>query len=542
MTPFLLLGCKSEKEKALSQLDHEISIKKEYDRAKEERINQLKKLLDQSPDGDLYKDILWNLVKEYTDYQADSAEFYAVRLVDLGNELESKETENMGLLGLLETYTDVGYFKEASDIQQSIDEDYLPPDLKILYLDILYRLYGNMEAYALSPDPTMKNIYRDQRVELLYAILEESDTATYVHDAALVELNALNGENPKSLIEKRKELLKKYDLNQTQAALQYAKLADAYSDIKNHDETEIFLAKSIVADIKNSSKKETTNIKNLALLIHEDGNDKRASVYINDALDNTEFFGSQQRKIEIGSSLPLFENSRNDLLNFQHGKTVAALIIAIFFTALSCLLFFELKNRIALLDALRSKYNELQKRITSNQILLTALLKDNEEKKEELKEAVELKNEYLKQALFVNSEMLNDMEDRIKQTASKLKEKKSAETKIMEQQLALIKDERQKILKSFDEGFLRLFPNFLSEINKYFKPEDRFELTEDGELTPDLRIFALTRLGISDPAEIAKILNLSVKTIYVYKTKLKTKSIIENNEFEEKLMKIKTGD
>ncbi len=49
----------------------------------------------------------------------------------------------------------------------------------------------------------------------------------------------------------------------------------------------------------------------------------------------------------------------------------------------------------------------------------------------------------------------------------------------------------------------------------------------------DVRIFALLRLGISDPAAVASYLNLSTKTVYVYKTKMKSRSLVGNNDFEE---------
>ncbi len=54
----------------------------------------------------------------------------------------------------------------------------------------------------------------------------------------------------------------------------------------------------------------------------------------------------------------------------------------------------------------------------------------------------------------------------------------------------------------------------------------------------DVRIFGLLRLGISDPADVAAYLNLSTKTVYVYKTKMKSRSIVDNNDFEERIKAI----
>ncbi len=118
-----------------------------------------------------------------------------------------------------------------------------------------------------------------------------------------------------------------------------------------------------------------------------------------------------------------------------------------------------------------------------------------------------------------------------------MKEKKYDELKFLPFQMG-IKEERQRIFRSFDHAFLQLFPNFIDEFNKLFNEEDWISLDGNSELPMEVRIFALLRLGISDPAEVARYLNLSTKTIYVYKTKPKSKSIVDNNDLEPRIMAI----
>jgi len=63
---------------------------------------------------------------------------------------------------------------------------------------------------------------------------------------------------------------------------------------------------------------------------------------------------------------------------------------------------------------------------------------------------------------------------------------------------------------------------------------------ENGSLTIEMRIFALIRLGIIESEKISKFLNYSIHTINTYKTKVKNKSIIQNELFEQKIMEIKS--
>ena len=100
--------------------------------------------------------------------------------------------------------------------------------------------------------------------------------------------------------------------------------------------------------------------------------------------------------------------------------------------------------------------------------------------------------------------------------------------------------ERESFYTSFDEVFLNLFPNFVSEFNALFALKDQIQLGSGKVLNKELRIFALIRLGIDENEMIAKILNYSVNTIYTYKTKVKNRSLVPNDEFKENIMKIRT--
>ena len=94
-----------------------------------------------------------------------------------------------------------------------------------------------------------------------------------------------------------------------------------------------------------------------------------------------------------------------------------------------------------------------------------------------------------------------------------------------------------ELYHNFDQAFLRIYPNFVNEVNKLLRKEDVYNLKE-GTLNTELRIFALIRLGINDTNQISEFLRYSLRTIYNYRSKVKAKSVIENDEFEAKIMQI----
>jgi DNA-binding NarL/FixJ family response regulator len=102
----------------------------------------------------------------------------------------------------------------------------------------------------------------------------------------------------------------------------------------------------------------------------------------------------------------------------------------------------------------------------------------------------------------------------------------------------LVDEELVYFYEMFDNAFLRLYPNFVSEFNSLLEEDARIELKKDEKLNTELRIFALIRLGINDSSKIAALLRYSVNTIHNYRAKVKNKACVSREEFEERIKKI----
>ena len=163
------------------------------------------------------------------------------------------------------------------------------------------------------------------------------------------------------------------------------------------------------------------------------------------------------------------------------------------------------------------------------------------ETNEKLNDANKIKEEYIGYFFNVNSEFFDKIERFKKSIDQKLTDRKFDEIRFLVNNINL-KREKEELLKHFDRAFLKLFPNFVPEFNELFKEEDRIELEDNELLNTDLRIFALARMGIHENEKIAHILQYSINTINTYKTRIRNKSIVPNEEFEKRIMQIKTID
>lgn len=103
----------------------------------------------------------------------------------------------------------------------------------------------------------------------------------------------------------------------------------------------------------------------------------------------------------------------------------------------------------------------------------------------------------------------------------------------------VIEEQRHKFNDVFDDALLKIFPNYVDDVNRLLQPDKQIVLTSPDVLTTELRVLALSRLGIEDASVIARFLGISTNTIYTYRNKLRTRAI-NRTTFEEDTRKIGT--
>ncbi len=75
----------------------------------------------------------------------------------------------------------------------------------------------------------------------------------------------------------------------------------------------------------------------------------------------------------------------------------------------------------------------------------------------------------------------------------------------------------------------------MNEVNKLLLPDKQFPV--DTVFNTELRILALTRLGIDDSATIARFLGISTNTIYTYRNKMRSRAI-DRTTFDDEIKQI----
>lgn len=515
----------------LGELDKTIDRREQFSGQKERRIMNIKEQLASDTLRDRF--VLYHrLFDEYRYYQYDSAYVYARKLETLAVKSGRLEEKAIAESALLFCFKSVGFFNEATDVidsfsGNSVGGGRLTDGVMLSFYILSAETYQNLSSYV-SGSRDLAARYDDEKSRYYRKALEYAQDGTYEHAWISLELELLENYSDNLAIDGRKRLIAGYNLSEHDYAVQYSILSSALGSIGREEESLYYRTLSAIYDIR-SCTRETTSAKALAEYFYMTGDISRAYRYIQQALYDARFYNSRLRMIEINTVLPKIENSRYDWINNQRMFMMLCTSVILLFLFVITVLFLKLRRS-------NGKLTDAHKVLVENTDIIRAQNVSLSELNMKLKEANEIKDEYIIQSLYGNSYFINEVE----------KQSTFAVRKIMARQyddaLALlhnmgIRKERERMYSSFDSAFLKLFPNFIDEFNRLF-PEDSRICMEEGSLPMEVRIFALLRLGIDNTSQVAEYLNLSVNTVYVYKTKVKSKSSVPKEEFENRIKAI----
>ena len=507
----------------LQQLNKSIKNKNVYVQAKLDRIQELKDQLVAMPDlateeqFDLYN----KLFHEYKVFIYDSAFKYALELSRTSYLLHSTPQITYSKVKLGFVLLSAGMFKETFDSLKTVNIHSLPDSSKVDYYWLMGRSYFDLGAY--DNDSYYQEAYNNIGIQYLDSAIQLCQPDTYYYYYTSNYKNMMTG-NSNEALKQVLYLLRKLPLTDHQRAINNHHLGSLYLDKGETDKALAAFMQASIYDIQ-AAIKENAALNSVADILYKKGDIKNAYGFIEEAMEDALYYGAKQRKIQIGSILPIIaaeeltsvENQRRLWLIYSTTLTVLGVLVLVFLI----IIIKQVKKRKAAELLITNSNHKLQ------------------EINHQLREADKIKEEYIGYYFNINSDYIDKIEDVLKAIDQKLIAKKFDDIRFIINNVNL-KREREELFVSFDKVFLKLFPDFVTIFNSYFKEEDRIILKDNQLLSTELRIFALIRMGINDTEKIARILDYSVNTIYTYKTKVKSKSILANEDFEKKIMGIMT--
>ena len=510
---------------------------------KELKIAQLKKKLSNAAN---FEEEFWinkMLYDESFVFNADSAMKYVDRNIQIATELKKKDWQDEWLINRSFMFAATGLLKEAGEVLEKVDSTSLSDGLKLSYYYQRSYLYSHLGLYMGDQKQVNNKYYNEfeNANKHMLALVRPKDPLYWW---CVASCNELSPED--SLFSALENVVLSSHHNTRLDAMNAYGLSNMYKRLGDKEKTMIYLIYSAMADLRVCNR-DIASLQELSSLLYDAGDIDRAYAYMNYCLKAALLYPNRVRIINISTELDkIYANYqqrdirwRNSLQNYLYVVTFFSIILVLALIGLYRQTKKMRKSRTEL-DSVNHSLNQhvvelsqMHKQLAlANQELqnLNELLRSANQK---LQESNDVKEEYIGYVFSISSNYISKLDEYRKNINRKLKTGQFEEARQLTDNSSLTLNELKDFYANFDAIFLRVYPDFVADLNSLLRPEEQILLKDASELNTEVRIYALVRLGINDSVKIADFLHCSPQTVYNHRLRMRNKAIIPKDKFAE---------
>lgn len=293
-------------------------------------------------------------------------------------------------------------------------------------------------------------------------------------------------------------------------------MSDHYKNNGDKQRQMEWLTRSAIADVR-AAVCDNASSWMLAEELYAIGDLERATKYVKYSTRNADIFHARQRYVQVTPVASIITDAYQARLR----ETSQHLLIAILLLAL---VLFLLAVSASQVIRRNRRLNSINTQLRHTNQMLDKANHSLDEANRQLEDMNHIREQYICTYLEEKSETIRKAHQQARKAGALDSDEK------MKQQL-------DEFYHRFDTTFLRLYPDFVEQVNNLLEYEGQVHPPK-GELTPELRIFALIRMGITRSTRIAELLCYSNNTIYNYRSRLKNYALGDREKFEEEIRKI----
>lgn len=510
----------------LNVLDRTIKLRSSFNEKKEQIIKELEKEVYSTSNPEQKYLLLEKLFKEYRHYNMESALKIAQDKYLISNSMQHKQYVIKSEMNIAEILAIVGMYKEGLEILDKINRNKLVNEEWALYYHRYHSIYYLLSENALSQ--TIKLHYEQLMSKYKDSMLISNKTNTmsyfYAKNGKLVE----QGKYTEAL-QLMERCYQEYGKEETSIGTLAYTLAQNYALNKNFEQEKKHLLISAISDLR-MAVKSYISLRKLATILYKEGDVNRAYSYIKCSMEDATFCKARFRTIEVAEMLPIIttaydqkvKQEKINLLKYSSFISILTLIL------IACIIYIykQLKKLSLAQKSIAQMYEEMKQ-----------MNFDLKELNIQLSESNTIKEAYIGSIFNLCSNYIYKMEAYRLNIYRNLKSGKIEEL-TQSAGLSIISEELKEFFGNFDAIFLNIYPNFLDDFNSLLKKEEQIIPKSGDILTPELRVFALIRLGINDNSKIASFLHYSPQTVYNYKLKIRNRLNVPKEEFSEAIQQI----
>ncbi len=526
-----LAAAESRLDSLLTELDNAIKKEKDYTAQKIIYLDKLKQRISNPNTTKEERYFTYqDMAKEYELFICDSAITYSMKAVEIAEESGNPNWIIDSKIQLARSEAKAGMFTKSIDILNTIRRQDLNKHQRIDY----YRTYSDAYVYWLEyQDGYDISELIEKRGKYQDSLLQVVETNTFDHavnyGTRYIEI--------KDFANAERVLFAyfpKVEPDTKEYALITSILAYLYEQKGDREKEEEYLAMSALSDIR-VPVKENLSLRTLAVLLFDDGDVTRAHQYIKKSLDDANFYNGRLRNIQTSKLLPIIDKAYQlDRENQQNKLRILLIIVSVLSVVLLIAIVFVVLQ-MRKLEKAKQHIEEINSRLNELNVVLKEANVQQKQTNVSLAEANHIKEQFISNFLEICTEYIDKL-DAFKVTVNrKIRSGQTADLLKLTTKTENSAQELKELYTNFDKAFLNIYPAFIEEFNTLLRGEEQYALNQDGTLNQELRVFALIKLGIKDTNKIATFLHYTPRTVYNYRSKVKSKALDADEDFEEKV-------
>lgn len=461
-----------------------------------------------------------HMFDEYKKFSSDSAMAYALRCKQTAVRAGMKEESMLADLDLLYITTLQGNFFMADSLARSIlPIDNFPPDLHERYAVVMIQYEIRVKMFV--SDYGKGNMFEKiNTVDFPGIWLKYKPYLSA--DSWLVDYfeGMCTNADMRSRIIRR---MKNVPQPSAQAAMLYYILAKSCTLYGTEDEACHYFILSAANDIM-SGNREASSLITLLCTKYIDRNSQRAVNYALASIKMAKGYKDKARSYDIVNASSIIISDYMNMQSRMSKNVVIIIVLLVVLVAMSAVLVYVFMRR----SGRRKAELDLAMGYNSS---LRASLKEITVTKEQMENVLTMRNAMALESFLMMSDYINGVDKFCKTTANMIvagqpvKARKALQEGCSAQFLA-------SLYAFFDRWFMSVHPDFIERFTALLRPEERNKFMPDGDgLSPELRIYALVSLGITDSVSIAEFLHYSPQTIYNYRLRVRHCACIPEKDF-----------
>lgn len=503
----------------LQRLDSIIANHDQIINRKEQRIADLRSSLKGNLSCAERLAVSRRLYEEYLVYDSDSALYYAGETARLA-ELVEPDNPDLALdcrINQAFVYAALGFFNDATMTMQSVSAAGLSDALKPHYYRVADFIYSLQVLYMRDNDEkrlatlAKTDAYRDS----LQAFIPGGySDALWVPIARMVEGG--NYKPSQAEVDQLKEVADAAMEASRQNAINNYWLSRYYELIGDTDNHIHYLTRAAIYDAEIENR-EIAATQELAVWLFQRGDLTRAYNYLMYCSEQANRYKNRSRMVTLSGVLPTVHDAyRKSLENHLHATRCFLVVLGLLslcLLALGAYIIFEYRKLKRTREDLSRVNDELKTALESRDSAITALAAANTG----LNEANAVTKGTIGFAFRLTTDYINALEAYRKKLLKFFKNKLFDDLGQIINDTDLVKELYQGFYVDFDRTVLSIFPDFVQEYNSTAPEDARVSpktIAKSLTLNTRLRIHALRRMGIDKSADIARMLNISIRTVY----------------------------